>query len=306
VTTYLLLGGRGVLGSGYREALSRQRDQVIRLSPRWEVAGDVVRLLSRRLSDAAGESDVVVIWAAGVGHIGASAELMRAETEAVVGLSDLVAALAPARRLRVSLLFASSAGALFGGHAGRVITAGDEPRPVTPYGWEKLRQEQVVRELGGDVGCRVVICRYSNVFGAADGKLTPRGLVATAVRATRLRQPMTVYVSPDTRRDLIFSRDAAAESLARLATVERGATTALICAGETRTVSELIALVGRVSGRRVPVTYAERPETRVQPRVLRFRAEEHGPPFVRRTPMETAVHLMMRAPLAPDQVAVKR
>jgi hypothetical protein len=104
-----------------------------------------------------------------------------------------------------------------------------------------------------------------------------------------------VYVSPDTRRDLVYNVDAAAESLRIAASASHGVTTALVAAGETRTVSEILALIGRVSGRRVPATYAERAETRVQPRVLRFRTAARRSSA--RMPMEAALHLMLRAPM---------
>jgi UDP-glucose 4-epimerase len=293
--TYLLFGGRGVLGTGYRHVLSRRGAHVIELSPRWDVAGDAALLLADQLPHAAARGEAVVIWAAGTGGVGASAEAMRAETETLMGLCQVVRAQAVRREASVSVLFASSAGGLFGAYGGRVIDADADPAPATPYGFEKLRQEEALRLLADD-GCRVVICRYSNLYGLADGKLTSRGFVGTALRATRLRQPMIVYVSPDTRRDLVFNTDAAAESLALLRRAEAPVTTALVCAGQTRTVAEIMALIGRVSGRRVPATYADRPETRLQPRVLRFRPQ---PTDVRWTPMETALHLMLRAPLGP-------
>jgi nucleoside-diphosphate-sugar epimerase len=110
---------------------------------------------------------------------------------------------------------------------------------------------------------------------------------------------MVVYVSPDSRRDLVYNADAAAESLRLLETATAGVSTALVCDGETRTVSEILAVVGRVSRRRVPATYAERPETRLQPKVLRFRRRTGDPHNFRRTPIEVAVHLMLRAPMAP-------
>jgi UDP-glucose 4-epimerase len=296
--TYLLFGGHGVLGTGYRTALSRRRANVIELSPRWDLPGDAARLLVECLPAAAERGDVVVVWAAGTGGVGASSETMRAETETFVGVCQAVRGQAARRHAGVCMLFASSAGALFGAHGSDVIDADADPVPATPYGFEKLHQEETVRTLADD-GCRVVICRYSNLYGLADGRLTSRGFVATALRATRLRQPMIVYVSPDTRRDLVFNVDAAAESLALLRNADAPVTTGLVCAGETRTVAEIMALIGRVSGRRVPATYADRPETRLQPRVLRFRRTEGQRTDVRRTPMETALHLMLRAPLAP-------
>jgi UDP-glucose 4-epimerase len=297
-TTYLLLGGGGVLGSGYRSALAQRGAHAVRLSPVWGRPGAAAAGAGAALLPASERGDVVIVWAAGVGHIGANESQMRAETAEIASIGAEIAKLPRGSQARVSLLFASSAGALFGGRGRGEILEDDEPRPVTSYGIEKLRQEELLRDLSGDSGCRVMICRYTNLYGLADEKLTSRGLVSTAVRATRLRQPMIVYVSADTRRDLVYSRDAAEESLQLLDAAPPGVTTALVCAGETRTVSGILALVGRVSGRRVPATYAERAETRLQPLALRFRSPNRPLGQPRRTPMETVLHLMLRAPLA--------
>jgi UDP-glucose 4-epimerase len=240
---------------------------------------------------------VTLIWAAGIGHTGASADAMRSETASVESLCEAIADVPAAKRSRISLLFASSAGALYGGHGSSEISSADRPCPVTEYGREKLAQEEMLHAFAARTGCRVVICRYSNLYGLAAGQLTARGLVSTAVRATRLRQPMIVYVSPDTRRDLVYSVDAAMESLRVLSSAPDGVTTALVADGETRTVSEILGVIGHVSGRRVPATYAELPETRLQPRVLRFRRPERDLQSIRRTPMEVAIHLMLRAPM---------
>ena len=240
----------------------------------------------------------MVIWAAGVGHIGASPESLSIETSGVLALRDCIRVLPAERAERLTVLFASSAGALFGGHGDAEVLESSSPRPVTAYGREKLHQEALLSDLASETGCRVVACRISNLFGLARGRLTARGLIATAVRSTRLRQPMSIYVSQDTRRDYIYNADAAAVALRLGSVQDSGFTTALVQDGVTRTVSEVLALVGRVSGRRVPATYAERPETRLQPRVLRFTRPVPGADQVRRTPMEAAIHLMLRAPLS--------
>jgi UDP-glucose 4-epimerase len=299
MTKYLLFGGNGILGSGYRAALGRAGANVIALQPQWSDVHSASRVLAVALSQAPSAQDVVVVWAAGVGHTGAAEQAMAAETAAVSHLCDVFAELETAEQAKISVLFASSAGALYGGHGATEITEDDPPRPITPYGVEKLRQEQILSTLADHTRCRVVICRYTNLYGLAGSRLTSRGLVSTAVRATRLREPMVVYVSSDTRRDLLYNVDAAAESVSLLGCAPDGVTTALVCDGETHTVSEILGLVGRVSGRRVPANYAERPETRVQPQVLRFRRPTRGMKGVRRTPMETSLHIMLRAPLAP-------
>lgn len=295
---YLLLGGSGILGTGFRAVLRSRQAEVRAITARWgdraAVAADLRAQLPALL---AGPGATTVVWAAGGGSVGASAEVMRTETAA---LTDLCAMIQRHRSVDqdVRVVFASSAGALFGGAGDATIQPDSEPKPITPYGWEKLAQEDLLRRFADDTGCPVVACRYSNLYGLAGEWLTPRGLVSTAVRATRLRQPMTIFVSADTRRDLLPSRDAAGLSLQLAERCAEPFTTALVVDGTTRTISEILSIVGAVSGRRVPATYAERPETRFQPKVLRFASPEQGPQVVRRTQMETAVHLMMRAPLS--------
>lgn len=297
---YVLLGGSGVLGSGFREAFRRERADVARVFPSWREPGTVVHELRSQVPALlTGEGPFTVVWAAGVGSIGASPELLRTESAGVQALCDGIAGLPPDRRVGLSVLFASSAGALFGGAGSALVHESSTPQPVTAYGREKLAQEQVLRRLVDETGCRVVVCRISNLYGLAQERLTARGLVATAVRATRLRQPMIVYVSPDTRRDYVYNVDAAAVSLRLLERAPPGWSQSLVRDGTTRTVSSILSLVGDVSGRRVPASYAERPETRLQPAVLRFVPPPQGPLEVRRTPMEAAVHLMVNAPLGP-------
>lgn len=296
----ILIGAGGLLGSAFAEQLVRRGMPYERVRPAWgDPAAVEVAVRDALRRSVRADAPTLVVWAAGVGHVGASPEAMRSETAAVWALCAAVRALpAPAPSL-LSIIFASSAGALFGGHGAAEV--GDEtlPAPITPYGREKLVQEQALCHLADDVGCRVLACRYSNLYGLAGGRLPRRGLISVAVRASRLRQPMIVYVSPDTRRDLVYNVDAAAASLHAVGAVGDGFSVALVRDGGTRTIADVLALIGHVGRRKVPVTYADRPESRVQPRVLRFTQPARGPGDVSRTPMATAVHRMLRAPMSP-------
>ena len=296
---YLLLGGRGILGSGFRAQLARARADVHLVRPPWDRPAAVPQHLRSELGrHLTAPGATTVVWAAGVGHVGASADDLAAETAGLAAVGDALRALPARTAERTTLVFASSAGALFGGAGDTVVSDSTAPCPVTPYGREKLRQEELLARAAGDSGARVVACRMSNVYGLAGGRLSPRGLVSTAVRCTRLRQPMTVFVSPDTRRDYVLSSDAAAVCLRLGQQAPQGFSAALVREGRTRTVAEVLALVGAVARRRVPATYAERPQTRLQPRVLRFAPPVPGRDAVRLTPMEAGIALMVRAPLA--------
>lgn len=296
---HVLLGGGGLVGTGVRDALAGYGESCIRLQPPWSDPGALAGTIEQQLPAALDvDGPNTVVWAAGVGHVGASAAAMRAETTGINALCRAIAGLSTPHRATLSVLFTSSAGAVYAGHGSSLIDENSEPSPISGYGQAKLHQEQLLGRLAQDAGCRVLVARISNVYGLADGRVTPRGLVSTAVRATRLRQPMTVFVRQDTRRDYVFNRDAAAMALRRLGDAPPGLTTALIRDGTTRSVSGILAVVGAVTGRRVPATFAERPETRLQPYVLRFTEPAHTAAGVRRTPMEAAVHMMAYAPLS--------
>lgn len=297
---YVLLGGSGVLGSGFRSVLRRQSADVLRLTPAWGHRHALQEALATSLAPAVNRNTcITIVWAAGSGSVGSDPISMAAESADVRVLCRAVEALPEQAHARVSLLFASSAGALYGGYGSQVVNEDSEPQPITPYGHEKLRQEEELARTAARTGCTVLSCRYSNIFGLASERLTVRGLVSTAVRATRLRQPMVIYVSPDTRRDLVYHTDAARMSLELIRAARPGFSARLVRDGTSRTVAEVIGVVRHVSGRRVPATYAERPETRFQPRVLRFTPPPQQPGSVRPLSIEAAVHLMMRAPMAP-------
>jgi UDP-glucose 4-epimerase len=295
---YALLGGRGILGSGFRTQLEHQGADVALVRPRWGSIGDVSHIVRSELVRLLQDGEpTTIIWAAGVGHVGASEEQLEAETAGVAAAADALRDVSPRTAATTTLLFASSAGALFAG-SGAIVHDDTMPSPISPYGWEKLRQEELLRLASEESGARVIACRMSNLYGLAGGRLSARGLVSTAVRCTRLRQPMTVFVSPDTRRDYVLNSDAAALALHACDAAAAGFSTALIREGRTRTVAEVLGLVGAVARRRVPAVYAERPESRLQPRAVRFAPaapDRSAPPL---TPMEAGIARMVMAPLA--------
>jgi UDP-glucose 4-epimerase len=295
----LVAGASGVLGSGFGEVLGARGEPFVRMQLPWDepdLVADRVVAYWQQARRARPEEPITLVWAAGSGSVAAAAEGMAAETETLgrvaAALSERVRA-APGDRM----LFASSAGALYGGHRGGVISEGTPPAPITPYGREKLAQEAIVAQLGEAGVMRVMSCRFTNVFGLAGGRLKRRGLVAALVDSAMLRQPARIFVSPDTRRDYLYNLDAARLALAEVDAAGVGAGQArIIRAGSTMTVLDLVGSISRVLRRRVPVVITESVESRVQPRALSFPPRCGIQAAVPTTSFASAVRAMAEAP----------
>ena len=324
----LIAGPTGVLGSGFSEVLRRSSEPFIGMRVPWgdpARAADQVVAYWRAVEESHPGSPITLVWAAGTGTVGASAVAMAAETQA---LGAVVAALAEHARPNPEncVLFTSSAGAIYGGHGSGLIDESTSPAPITPYGREKLAQEALVAGLAEAGLMRTVTCRFTNVYGLANGRMGRKGLVPALVDAAMLRQPVRLFVSPDTRRDYLFNVDAARLALAEAdvgmgvvvgsgagaadvgsggAAAEgsgsRGAAAgsgmAIVRSGTTMTILDLVASVSRVLRRRVPVVMSESPESRVQPLVLRFREREGVQATIPVMSFEAAIRSMAEAPI---------
>ena len=193
---------------------------------------------------------------------------MRTETATVARVVSVLQG--PAGASVRTMFFASSAGALFGGHGSTAIDASSTPSPLSAYGVEKLRQEGIIGRLSGVGNLRTVIGRFSNIFGLASGWLRPKGLISVVVRSALTNQSASVFVNPDTRRDYLFATDAARMSLELMTGAAGPSTVEILRQGSTMTVLDIIQHVSRVTKRRVPVVFRETPETALQPLTLSF------------------------------------
>lgn len=285
MTSQLVLGAGGLLGTGIINAASSLRGvNLVSLKQQipWSNPAATQEMLNGAVSQFLtqyGDEPWRLIWAAGIGRVGAPARELAAEGQALATVCNALAAADPATAERGQLVFASSAGAIFAGHGPGIIDTDSAPAPTADYGRYKLAQEAVVAQLAAATQMRVLICRYSNLFGIrGDGSLGA-GLVSAAIRSALQRIPLQIFVTPDNRRDYLYNLDAGTLTLhaARASDAALpGLTYRLICSGQTRTVTEVIQTVGRVLGAKVPVVYGITRETALQPQVLQFKSPD-GP-----------------------------
>jgi UDP-glucose 4-epimerase len=223
-----------------------------------------------------------LLWCAGTGVIATNPEALSQETDLLRSvLSAVQSRLARDPHLvsTGSLFVASSAGGVY---------AGGEPpfdessvvAPISAYGREKLRQEELARNVAETSGLGLLLGRISNLYGPGQNFAKPQGLIAQVGLAALRRRPVSIYVPLDTIRDYLFGADAG-RMIARTMLRQEDARDAgalpevlvKIFASETDTTVASVLAAWRLALRR-PLRFAlsSSPTSHLQPRVLSFRS----------------------------------
>jgi UDP-glucose 4-epimerase len=291
----LVIGGGGLLGRSVAASTSGHPPAA---PIRWADPVAAREDLATAVAGLAGMDEPLhIAWCAGSGIVGSDAELMKQETALLeVFLDELARRQIPVE----ALFFASSAGAVYAGTRQPVLNEESATAVTSPYGEWKLLQEELVAQWGASRATPTVIGRISNLYGPGQNFRKPQGLLSRLVRASLLRQPLTIYVDLDTRRDYIYAPDAGrvvAHALETAAVARPPVPIRIIASGRSVTVGELVSELGRIRKRRVPVVYARNALTEVQPRSLVF-SSLYGDP-VRRSPLTEGLGAVVA-----DQIAL--
>ena len=173
-----------------------------------------------------------------------------------------------------NIVFSSSA-AVYGIQGDAPIVETSPMDPLSPYAETKLFLEKVLRWYGSAYGLKSACLRYFNAAGADPDRelgeahapethLIPLALDA-ATGGQQLRVFGTDYATPDGTaiRDYIHVTDLAdahVRALRHLMKPETSSFTANLGTGTGASVLEVIQMVEKVSGRKVPVEYGPRRE----------------------------------------------
>lgn len=234
------------------------------------VEGDIRDAALLNETFAAGKFDAVVHFAAlsAVGESIAHPELYY-DTN-VHGTATLLDAM---RRAGVNALVFSSSCAVYGELSVMPITEDTPKAPVNPYGTSKLVCETMMDEFGHAHGLRSVRLRYFNAAGAdpdaelgedhdRETRLIPLALDALTGRRPPLNLFGSDYPTHDgtALRDYIHVMDLADAHLRALRhLVSGGATRAVnLGTGKGATVKEVLDMIAKVTGRKVPAKQAPR------------------------------------------------
>lgn len=211
-----VIGARGLLGGAIAGAARQRSDWNVRdAAPLpWgtgtSLASAVEREASALFEAASRPGDRwVIIWAAGVAVTSSPQSVLDAELAEFKAVIDAIAGpldTTGAGR-RGTVFFASSAGGIYAGSDRPPFDESTPPAPISPYGRYKLACEQALRGFASAHPVTVVLGRIANLYGPGQRLDKMQGLISHLARAQFSPTPASIYVSLDTMRDYIFTRD---------------------------------------------------------------------------------------------------
>ncbi|MCC9741639.1 UDP-glucose 4-epimerase GalE [Streptomyces sp. MNU89] len=267
--TWLITGGAGYIGSHVVQALAGSGERAVVLDDL--STGEAARLpagvplergsvLDRGLLDRVLREHCVtgVVHIAARKQVGESVEKpLLYYRENVEGLRTVLQAAAEAGVSR--FLFSSSA-AVYGMPETDLVTEATPCLPMSPYGETKLAGEWLVAAAGRAHGMATVSLRYFNVAGAASPELSDAGVFNLVPmvfeRLSEGRPPLVFgddYPTPDGTcvRDYIHVEDVADAHVAAVRRLAADPETSLVLnigRGEGVSVTEMIEIIGSVTG----------------------------------------------------------
>ncbi len=259
MTTYVITGGAGFIGSHLADALLAQGHRVRvlddfstgrieNLDPQCEVVRGDARdpAVLRR----------VLAGAAGCFHLAAIASVARANEDWIgthqVNQGATVAVLDAARAAGgLPVVYASSA-AVYGNLEG-VAQEDASPAPRTAYGADKLGSELHARVGFLVHGVPSAGLRFFNVYGPRQDPASPySGVISIFADAIAQGRPITLHGDGRQTRDFVFVRDVVAHLVAAMGYLDQdpGAHVLNVCTGHETSVRDIALLIGELSGRR--------------------------------------------------------
>ena len=286
----LVTGGAGFIGSHTVEALLDAGAEVTVLdnfsagkrgnlpaSPRLRVIEGDIRDPACVGRAARGASHVL--------HLAAQVSV-RASVEAPVesashNVAGFIVVADTARRLGITRLVYASSAAVYGAPRALPLTEASPCEPASPYGLEKLIDDQYAKLFGELYALSTLGMRYFNVYGPRQDPASPyAGVISRFASRLARAEPLTVFGDGRQTRDFVFVKDVAQANVAALQSSCNGVLN--VGTGSSVTLLELIDALASCFGRTPEVVFdppapgdirhsAMRPD-RIQ-RALQFRAQ---------------------------------
>lgn len=155
------------------------------------------------------------------------------------------------------VIFASSAGTVYGEQEYFPADEGHPTNPISPYGVAKLTVEKYLHYYHHVIGLNYVVLRYTNVYGPRQNPHGEAGVVAIFCQQMLHDKIPTIYGDGEQTRDYVFALDVANANrlaLEYLSTVHSGVFN--ICTNTETTVNQLFHTLNHITGNNLPEIHA--------------------------------------------------
>jgi UDP-glucose 4-epimerase len=161
--------------------------------------------------------------------------------------------------------------------------------PISDYGRNKLRQEQLVLEWRARTPlASSLVARISNLYGLSQRLTRSQGLIGHISQHLVHRRPINIFVPLDTLRDYLHAEDAARYILRSLGRLlqrldQPSAVTKIIASENSISIAGVVGIFTRITKRPVRIVSMPRAIRSEQPDRLSFRSRvwtDLAPPTV--------------------------
>lgn len=174
----------------------------------------------------------------------------RHEIETTVkALTNLLAAASEAGT-RPHLVFASTAGAMYG-ETSDISSEDTAPGPINSYGLGKQLSEDIIAFYSRIGKITHTILRFSNLYGSAGRRMVKQGAIDIYLDDALAGDVSTVWADPSSTRDYLLADDAARAIEATLRNpLAASNATFNVSSGMATSMTSVLDIVGRVTGGR--------------------------------------------------------
>jgi nucleoside-diphosphate-sugar epimerase len=268
MTTYLVTGGAGFIGSHIAEFLAAGGDSVrvldnLSTGKKENLAGFIGRV--EFIEGDIRDLDACRRAVRGVEHVlhqaalasvtGSIADPLLTNAINVTGTLNL---LLSARDAGVRSFVLASSSAVYGGDPAMPKREGHEGRPLSPYGTSKRVGEKYGELFHELYGMKTVALRYFNVFGPRQDPMSDYAAVIPVFITKVLRgERPVIYGDGEQSRDFIYVKSVVQANVTAAESPDTGGEALNVASGKGLTVNALLAAVNGIVGTEIQAVHAE-------------------------------------------------
>jgi nucleoside-diphosphate-sugar epimerase len=163
-----------------------------------------------------------------------------------------------ARHARVRRVVYASSAAVYGDSAELPLAESVPPRPLSPYGLDKLYTEYLGALYHALYGLETFALRYFNVFGPRQDPTSPySGVISIFVNLLRAGRTPTIFGDGEQTRDFVYVSDVVEANLRAMFTDYRGFRVFNVGQGRQTSLNQLLAQLQQLTGASIDPKFVE-------------------------------------------------